>query len=235
MKRTIVFLAAAVVISVISPVASADAHLELGLDVSPTLVQDPAFEAFSSSDLRSDRFGADLRVEVASFWRNIKLLPVIGYRISLDDGSPYDQFDTALQTHDLFAGLRFRGWFKPWMAAFLQVTGGACWARMEADISDINGGMGLDEYRARDVTWTVEGLVGLEFRLSPAFLARRGITRFNFGGEIGGGYLRRGEMQIDPELGGGDEHSLPVEQIEPWGDVNLSGWVVQIGLTLSFF
>ena len=235
MKKLLVSMAVVGALLALGRDAAADVKLELGIDLSPTLLQDPAFEAFSSDDLRSDRFGGDLRLQVASLGNNIKLLPVVGYRVSLDEGDPFYQMETVLQTHEAFAGLRFRGWFKPWLGAFIQVTGGACWAVVEGGIETWEGEGAREDYSAEAVTWTVEGLLGVEFRLSPAFLARRGVTRFNFGGEIGVGYNRKGEMEVTPKLEGGDENSLPVRQTEPWGAVNLSGWVAQVGITLSFF
>jgi len=233
-RATLIAALAAAAICLSSP-AQARTHLELGLELSPTMVQDPAFEAFSEDDLRAVSFGFDARVEVASLWRNAKLLPVIGYRVALDEGAPYGVLDTSLTTHDLFAGLRLRGWLKPALGVFLQVTGGACWIRAEGSLTEYLGDGSRTSYDGDDVTWSVGGLAGLEFRLSPAMLERRGVRRFNFGGEIGGGYLRRGEVEIDPSLGGGDENSLPVGQTESWGALNLSGWVFQIGVTLSFF
>ncbi len=188
----------------VSPGALADTHMEIGLAATPTVVQDPALEAFSEKDLRMGRFGVDIRLEVASFWRDIHLLPFIGYRGAMDEGYPFGMIETGLNTHDFFGGFRFRGWFQPWLGVFLEASGGLLLARMTGDIR-IDEGIGArSRYEDDQLTWSAGGLVGMEFRLSP-------------------------------ELVGGDEHSLPVESTADWGEINLSGWVIQIGLTFSFF
>ncbi len=219
----------------VSPGALADTHLEIGLAATPTVVQDPALEAYSEKDLRMGRFGADIRLEVASFWRDIHLLPFIGYRGAVDDGDPFGMMETGLKTHDFFAGFRFRGWFQPWLGFFLEASGGLLLARMTGDIWSAEGTGAKSRYEDDQLTWSAGGLAGMELRLSPAMLTRRGVTKFNFGGEIGAGYVRRGDISFSPELTGGDEYSLPVESTADWGEINLSGWFIQVGLTFSFF
>ena len=218
-----------------SPGAQADTHLEIGLAATPTVVQDPAREAFSETNLSMGRFGGDIRLEVASFWKNIHLLPFIGYRGAKDEGYPFGMIETSLKTHDFLAGFRFRGWFQPWLGVFLEASGGLLLAHMTGDIWIDEGTGERSRYKDDQMTWSAGGLAGMEFRLSPAMLTRRGVTKFNFGGEIGAGYTRRGDIEFSPELTGGDEHSLPVESTAEWGEINLSGWVIQIGLTFSFF
>jgi hypothetical protein len=219
----------------VSPNAQADIHLEIGVAATPTVVQGPALEAFSEKDLRMGRFGGDIRLEVASFWRDIHLLPFIGYRGATDEGYPFGMVETGLNTHDFLAGFRFRGWFQPWLGFFLEASGGLLLARMTGDIWIDEGTGARSRYEDDQKTWSAGGLLGMELRLSPTMLARRGVTKFNFGGEIGAGYIRRGDISFSPELVGGDEHSLPVESTTDWGEINLSGWVVQVGLTFSFF
>lgn len=235
MIRVIAMTMIGLALLAVSPRVQADTHMEIGVAATPTVVQDPALEAYSETDLRMGRFGGDIRLEVASFWRDIHLLPFIGYRGALDEGYPFGMIETGLKTHDFFAGFRLRGWFQPWLGVFVEASGGLLLARMTGDISIDEGTGARSRYEDDQLTWSAGGLLGMELRLSPAMLTRRGVTKFNFGGEIGAGYVRRGDIEFSPELSGGDEHSLPVESTADWGDINLSGWVVQIGLTFSFF
>ena len=227
--------AALAVIICVSPSLRADPHLEVGFAASPVIIQDGGFEAFSEDLLRADRFGVDVRVEVATFWKNVHLLPLVGYRFALNEGRVYDMMDTRLATNDFFAGLRLRGWFQPWLGVFVQATGGVSLLRMGAEIDDVSGVGARSEYEDDAVTWSAEGLLGLELRLSPAMLTRRGVERFNFGGELSFGYVRKGAVGFEPDPTGGDDYSLPVEGTADWGELNTSGWVIQVGLTFSFF
>lgn len=236
--RLLLALAAAAALATVGGAAAARQHLELGLALTPTMFHDPAYEAFSTSDLAVTRFGGDLRFEVATIAGHVRLVPLIGYRYSWDEGSPYDTLETRIATNDFLAGLRLRGWIGNWFGVFLEGHAGLLWARVTGDVD-----VGYDTYdyagareRYRDdvLTWTAGGLAGIEFRLSPAMLNRRGVERFNFGAELGVGYIGRGDLEIEPSLEGGDEHALPVGQTADWGTLDLSGWMIQLGVTFSF-
>ncbi|MCK9461061.1 MAG: hypothetical protein M0R80_15615 [Proteobacteria bacterium] len=210
-------------------------HLEVAAGATPVFVQDPAYAAFSADDLRASRFGLDLRVEAAKlgFFR---LVPYLGYRVGVDDGSPYDVMDTHIGAHDFVGGLRVRTWFRSSVGAFLDVQGGVTYLKMSGSLTEDDLGPGArTEYSDRAATWLVGGLLGVELRLPPAIFKRRGIDWLDFGLEIGGGYLRRGEMDLDPELEGGDEYSLESGGTADWGGLNLSGWNLQVMLTVSLF
>jgi hypothetical protein len=229
-------LAAAVVVGATG--AAADKHLEVGLALTPTIFHDQGYEAFSASDLAVTRFGADLRFEVATVAGHVRLVPLIAYRYSFDEGSPYDTLETRIKTNDFLAGLRLRGWIGDWFGVFLEGHAGLVWARVRGDVDvgyDSYDYVGARErYTDEALTWSAGGLAGIEFRLSPAMLTRRGVERFNFGAELGVGYIGRGDLEIEPTLEGGDEHSLPVAQTADWGTLDLSGWMIQIGVTFSF-
>lgn len=206
-------------------------HLELAAAATPTFVQDPGYEAFSETDLRSERFGADLRVQALAF-ENLRLLPFLSYRGVGDEGSPYDVMDTRLGAHDFLAGLRLRAWFLSWLGAFVQVEGGFAYERFRAELND---GWGAHEYEDDGFTWCAGGLLGVELRLPPKLFEKQGVDWLGFGVEVGGGYLRHGEIDVDPALEGGDENALPVADTAALGSLNLSGWTVQIALTVSLF
>ena len=211
-------------------------HLEVAAGATPTFVADPAYEAFSADDLRAERFGADLRVEVVKLGY-FRLVPFVSYRAAVEAGSPYGVLDTALGAHDFAAGMRLRTWFRSWIGAFLEVEGGVTYAVMSGDLYDVtDGGPGVrNEYSDKAATWLVGGLLGLELRIPPAVFRRRGVDWLDFGIELGGGYLRRGEIDLSPKLEGGDENSLAVSDSADWGGVNLSGWTVQVMFTVSLF
>jgi len=211
-------------------------HLELSAGITPMFIQDPAYEAFSADDLRAERVGADLRVEVAKLGY-IRFVPFIAYRGARDEGSPYGVVDTRFAAHDFAGGLRIRTWFRSWIGVFLEVEGGVTYVKADGELDDVDDdapGM-RSEYSDRVATWLVGGLLGLELRLPPAVFKRRNVDWLDFGIEIGGGYLRRGEINLDPELEGGDDNSLALADPADWGGLNLSGWVVQVMFTVSLF
>jgi len=166
-------------------------------------------------------------------------VPFIGYRFGLDEGDPFHMIDTRIVTSDFLAGLRVRGWVLSWLGLFAEAHGGLFWVRLNGEVSDdsylYEEGAGVrDKYQDDEFTWTAGGLAGLEVRISPRWLKSRGVTWFDFGAELGAGYIRRGAVAFKPELSGGDEHSLPVGQTADWGELNMSGWFVQLGLNFTF-
>ncbi len=214
---------------------AAAGQLELALALNPTMIQDPAYEAFSDPDLSVTRAGLDLRYEFADLGRSLRLAALVGYRYSRDDGNPLHVLDTQLRTHDFLAGLRLRAWLSSWAGLFAEVHGGLLWADMNADIEDEWYGEGArDHYEDDRLTWQAGGLAGAELRISPAFLVRRHVRRVGFGAEIGAGYLRRGELEFTPTLEGGDDLSLPTADPVSWGTVNLSGWYIQVAAVINF-
>lgn len=238
MKRvaTLAALAALSLAALAAQAKTDGTHLEIAAGVAPTFVQDPAYEAFSSDDLRASRVGGDLRVEALTS-KIVRLVPFVGYRFAMDAGSPHGIMDTTLAAHDFAAGLRLRAWFRSWFGAFLQLEGGLTYLKMEGELLDMEAaGPGVrTTYADDETTWLAGGLVGLEFRLPPRLLAKRHVDWLGFGFEIAGGYLRRGDVRFEPTLGGGDEHSLAVSSAPDLGEINLSGWVVQIAFTVSLF
>ena len=239
MTRTAIAITVAAALLVAAHAAAADVKIELGLGVTPTELQDTTYEAVSSDDLRLIRAGGDIRLDTGSVG-GIHFVPFIGYRFGYDEGYPLYVLDTRIMANDFLAGLRVRGWLLSWFGLFAEVQGGLLWVRFDAEVSDDGGYMyddlaGVrDTYHDDEVTWSVGGLLGAEVRISPRWLKQRGITWFDFGAELGAGYLRHGAVAFKPELGGGDEHSLPVGQTADWGEVNLSGWFIQLGVTFTF-
>jgi hypothetical protein len=238
MKRTLslCILAAALVAAASASANSDGVHLELAGGLTPTFVQDPGYEAFSEDDLRAERLGADLRVEVVKLGY-FRLVPFVSYRGAADEGSPHRIMDTTFAAHDFAAGLRVRTWFRSWIGAFLEVEGGVSYVKMSGELEDVDDsapGMRAD-YSDKAATWLVGGLVGVELRLPPAIFKRRNVDWIDFGLEIGGGYLRRGEIDFSPDLGGGDDNSLALADPADWGGLNLSGWTVQFMFTISLF
>jgi len=116
------------------------------------------------------------------------------------------------------------------------VHGGLLLAYMQGKNSDyyVNDGKS-SSFSANDKTWFAGGLLGVEFRLSPKMLNRRHVNRFNFGGWIGVGYNRRGNISFTPTADGGDKYTLDIRQSTDWGTINLSGFIIKTGLTVSFF
>jgi hypothetical protein len=214
--------------------------LEIGLALTPTVMQDESFEAFSSDYLRAARVGIDIRAEVADPG-GFKIIPFVGYRIASSDGQPYDILKTELLTHDFMIGLRIRKGILPWMSAFAEVSGGLLLGVMSTSPGESGGEMNFGgpvdrtDYTDNQSTWSVGGIAGLEFHLAKTWLRSRGIKRFTFGGELAGGYVRRGDLEFDPELEKGEDNSLAMNTMGSWGEVNLSGWMIQIGLSFKFF
>lgn len=240
MKRTVITLIAAIALVLAAAAAAADVKLEVGLEVTPTELQDTGYEAVSSDDLSLLRAGGDIRLDTGSV-SGVHFVPLVGYRFGIDEGNPYYVLDTRLVTSDFIAGLRVRGWLLSWLGLFVEAHGGLFWARLRADLDSYYDGYAYDDsvgvrqrYEDDEFTWTAGGLGGVEVRLSPRWLKQRGVTWFDFGAEIGAGYIRRGTVAFKPVLKGGDEHSLPVGQTADWGDLNMSGWFVQLGVTFTF-
>ncbi|MFO8070330.1 MAG: hypothetical protein R6V85_00525 [Polyangia bacterium] len=214
--------------------AEAREHLELAAALAPIVLQDAGYEAFSEGDLAQPRFGADVRYEAASFARGLRLVPLIAYRVGYDQGEPFDEIDTRLFVHDFLAGLRLRGWLLPWLGLFVEARGGLLYARVHGEVEDLGGPGVRERYEDDLLTWSAGGLGGIETRISPRWLARRGVRHFGFGAEISAGYLRRGNTEVSPELKGGDDNSLPLAQTAKWGTLNLSGWSIQTAVVFSF-
>ena len=235
MKRLLLCTAASLALCLGPAAARADAdgaHLEVAAGVTPTFIQDPGYEAFSSSDLRAERAGADLRVQVAEFG-TVALVPLISYRGVSEGGDPRGVMKTHLGVHDVTAGLRLRAWFQPWLGAFVQAEGGLTYARMRGELTDTSSARG--DYSDDATTWCAGGLLGVELRLPPSLFERQKIEWLDFGLEVAGGYLRRGEIDLEPSLGGGDDNSLPLADTADFGGLNLSGWTVQVAFTISLF
>lgn len=236
MRRWDTWVMAALLAVAIAPAtASATTRLELGLLAEPTVVLDPAFEAFSRKDLLSARLGVDLRLE-HPVGAGFKLVPLIAYRGAYDEGEPYDAVENELWLHDLLLGLRLRKGLTAWLGAFAELRGGVVFWDLETAVAD---GWSGGEASATDgadsgTTWAAGALAGLELRISRSWLRSRGVRRFGFGGEVGAGYLWRGAIEPDPSIEPADEHALPVESAAPWGEVDLSGWMIQAGLVFSF-
>lgn len=239
------YLVIAIFIAVLSISATKTAKaqpLELGINASPTIYTDQAYEGFSADDLYSIRFAGDLRLEVANLG-GFKIVPFLGYRFGSDTGSPYYILDTELTMHDFLGGFRVRKGLVKWMGVFLELSGGVLWVQMNASpYEGYDGSYGYegsgvgerDEYKDNQITWSAGGLVGLEFYLPKAWMRSRGVKRFNFGGEIGAGYIRRGDMTFEPTLEAGTDNSIDSTTLA-WGDLNLSGWVIQAGVSFKFF
>jgi len=216
---------------------AAAGQLELALGLNPTMIQDPAYEAFSSDDLGATRFGLDLRYEVADLGRGLSLVPLLGYRYSVDEGYPLRAMDTRLEVHDFLAGLRLRARLGSWWGLFAEVQGGLLWAALEADLVDRsywNEQGGRDRYADDRFTWQAGGMAGIEMWISRAWLQRNRPRRLGFGGELAAGYLRRGELEFIPGARGGDDLSLPMADPVSWGTVNLSGWFFQLAAVFTF-
>lgn len=225
--KTLVFL------SLFFVAAEASANtLELGAFFGPQFLQDARYEAFSDGDLSALAVGADLRTEVADFG-GFKLVPVLGYRVFRDQGSPYS-LNTTFWGHDFAAGLRIRKGLLSWLRVFVEGRGGLFWGRTLVD-SNVYGPVVREDYRDDVMTWTAGGVGGVEFRISPSFLRSRGIDKFNFGGELSAGYLRRGDLKIEPKLESGGDNALDAVDSGSWGLVNPSAAVVQMAFVLHFF
>jgi len=235
MRQLILLVSLSTCIFLFANSSFANTHLELGLTANTVIVHDEAYEAFSPDKLTMNRYGLDLRVEVFEFAKRFHLLPVIGYRFSQDTGNPYNIIDTKIQTHDFDAGIRLRAWITPWLGGFAQVTGGLMLTQMTGTIESDGQTSMKTEYSDSQTSWALSGLLGAEVRFSPLLLEKIEIRKFNLGAEISAGYVRRGNVKFSPTVDGGDKHSLDIVQTADLGSLNLSGWVIQFGITLSFF
>ena len=232
MKRMKLSIITAAALTMASLQAGAE-PLEIGLALTPTFVQDDAYEAFSEGDLAATRFGLDLRSEILHI-RGFRIVPFVAYRTAFDDGNPYGVVKTEVAMRDFLAGIRVRKGLATWLFVFAEASGGLLWV----DMSGKGQSNSLDvkeRYWDDQTTWSVGGLAGLETRISRNWLRSRGVRWFNFGVELGAGYVRRGDMTFDPELESGEEYDLPTESSGSWGEVNLSGWLIQIGACFKFF
>ncbi|MDJ0763260.1 MAG: hypothetical protein QNJ97_09755 [Myxococcota bacterium] len=213
-------------------------RLEALLAVTPTVLQDDTYEAFSVDNTVALRFGADLRLKLATRG-GFDILPLIGYRFAIDEGEPYGILETELLTHDFQAGLRIRRDLVSWLAVFVQASGGLLMANLAGRVQN-NDAYLLDQssdrskYTDRGLTWEAEGSAGLEVRIFQACLNIPGFKRLGFGAELSGGYLRRGNLEFSPELQDQGELALPLVAGPSWGHINLSGWFVQAGASLKF-
>ena len=234
LKRALVVFTA---ISMYCMSAAADRHLEVGGYLTTTTVLDDSFEFFTTDYMVLDHWGLDLRAEVLEIRDTLHLLPFVSYRYTSTNGSPmltYEPMDTALSMHDVDAGLRGRVWFLPWLGAYTQLYTGISRVFMSGEIN--NGGESgmLNEYRDKSTEWNIGAGLGVEVRLSPWLLEKSNIRRFNFGGELGVGFIKRTETKFNPTLEGGDDLSLTNVHTTQFGSVDLSGVVFQMGLTISF-
>ena len=224
-------------ISMFGMSASADKHLEVGGYLTTTTVLDDSFEFFTTDYMVLDQWGLDIRAEVTEIKETLHLLPFVSYRYTSTNGSPmltYEPMDTALTMHDLDAGLRGRVWFLPWLGAYTQLYTGLSHVAMRGNISDDGESGMLNEYRDKRTVWNIGAGLGLEVRISPWRLERSNIRRFNFGGELGVGFIKRNEVAFSPTLEGGDDLSLTNVETVDFGNVDLSGVIFQMGLTIRF-
>lgn len=237
MKRFVCYPILIIALFAALPVAEAE-PFEFGFAFTPTFIHDSRYEAFSGDHPTALRYGGDIRVGAGAVG-GFEFLPLVGYRGAADSGNPYGIIDSDLFVHDLFAGLRVRKPVLPWLAVFVEVTGGVVWINLDAT-QDSDQAVGSGELGARQdysdsqITWSAGGLAGLELRIPKKFLTSRGVEKFGFGGHVGAGYLGRGEVSIEPELESGVDNAIPAETA-PWGDVNLSGWFLQVGVSFRFF
>ncbi len=236
MKRSMQWIVAIVLFIAAQPVLAE--RLEIGVALTPTVLQDTSYEAFSDNNLRNIRVGGDIRSEVVNL-SGFRLVPLIGYRGALDKGEPYFIVNTELALHDLFAGLRVRKGILSWLLAFVEVNGGVLWAKMHGSPYD-DDSIGYGDLGARQsysdlrYTWSVGGLGGVELQLPKSWLRSRGVNKFGFAAEVAAGYVRRGDIEFEPSLESGDENAI-VAETRPWGQVNLSGWMIQVAASFRFF
>ncbi|MBN2719401.1 MAG: hypothetical protein JXX14_26355 [Deltaproteobacteria bacterium] len=224
-------------IALLSPIAMADRHLEAGGYLSSNTVLDDSFAFFTQHKMVLNQWGVDLRAEVLDVKDTLHLLPLISYRYATSDGSPYiggSEMGTTLNAHEVDAGLRGRVWFLPWMGGFAQLQTGITHVQMKGEI-DNHGQTGMyNRYSGNTNEWNLGATMGVEFRISPWQMERMGIKRFNFGGEIGVGFVKRTAANFTPTLEGGDDLSLPSVQTVDFGNLDLTGVVFQLGMTISF-
>jgi hypothetical protein len=234
MKR-IVAVMVCVGLTGLAAAASAE-RLEIGLVGSPMWLQDEHYEAFSTDELFISRFGLDIRSEVGAL-AGFSFVPLLGYRFASDEGLIFWDIDTELTMHDIFAGLRVRRELLSWLGVFLQIDAGALVTGMNAQMTTNEFPYSLgsrDSYEDRQVTWSAGAHIGLETYISRRWLESKGVDWFCFGGELSFGYVRRGDLTFDPDLEGGDDNALFAETLGDWGEVNLSGLVLQLGAVIYF-
>lgn len=217
--------------------AYAERHLEVGGYLTTTTVPDDSFAFFSSDTTVLPQFGPDIRFEVADIRDTVHLLPYLAYRYGAANGDPIINsgiMHTGLILHDISAGLRGRIWILSWLGGYAQVFTGVSFINMEGEI-DQNGQTGMHNRYVDDaVKWHVGGGLGLELRVSPRQLEKTSLRRLNFGGEIGMGFVKRMQTNFNPTLEGGDDLSLSNVKTTNFGDIDLSGVLFQMGLTVSF-
>lgn len=237
MRYLIAILIAGVALTTMGTTASAE-RLELGLAFTPTVLQDESYEAFSNENLSILRMGADIRVEVADL-KGFRFMPFVGYRFGTDSGEPFYVLNTELNTHDFAAGLRVHRELLPWLGVFAEASGGLLVAGMTGSpvyqhslyYGELNT---RQDYKDRQITWIAQGLAGVELHLPKDWLKSRGVNWFGFGIEVAGGYAGRGDLEFKPSLEQGGDNAIDAKTL-PWGTVNLSGWMVQVGASFKFF
>lgn len=224
-------ITALVLTAVLGATVEAQAQrIEVSATLSPVFTGDPGMQAFDTSDPLQPRIGADLRVNVLRF-AGFDLLPLLAYRFSATEGS-LGSIDTRLELHDLAAGLRLQRELASFLSFFAEATAGLVIANMQATVWDA---MSL-RTKARDTerSWEAGGGIGLVVGPSRAYLERRGMKRFSFGGELSGGYQARGDLSFSPRLQDADENGLDTGPSTSWGAVDASGWYAQMAFTVRF-
>ncbi len=234
MKRLCCFfsLVAALLLNLNSAAAE---PLEVNMALTPTVLQDAAYEAFSEDDLSALRMGVDLRFEVANL-DGFKLLPLLGWRIATDEGYPYQASNTELLLNDLFLGLRVRKGILSWLGVFVEAQGGLTWVDIEAKSDmEMHGALAQrQDYKDSQLTWAAGGHAGIELQIPKSWLRKRNVKKFNFGGELSAGYIRRGDIDFHPKLEQGPQNAIQANT-QPWGNLNTSGWTIQIAANFRFF
>ncbi|MBN2342296.1 MAG: hypothetical protein JXX29_14670 [Deltaproteobacteria bacterium] len=240
MRYLMLTILTAVTIVSISATALAKPHVEISALGTTNTILDDSFEFFAIDTMVHDTWGVDVRVEVLEIKDVLHLLPFVAYRYGASTGYPEwvtGTVQTDLATHDLDVGARMRGWFLPWLGAYAQLFTGISHIQMEADATSdyaYNTIGSRHLYRDDKTKWNLGATVGMELRISPRLLKQHGITRFNFGGEMGVGFMKRMTTNFNPSLEGGDDLSLDRADTVNFGDIDLSGVVFQFGLTVSF-
>jgi hypothetical protein len=238
MTRTRWILSATIIATLAWTKAASAEKLELAFLGTPTFMHDKNTEAVSSDGLNTWRFGVDLRTELLDP-ETFSIAPLVSYRFGADSGYLTPMTDTEIATHDLLAGVRLRRRLLPWLTLFGEVEAGAQIVRLDADMGVYsNYGDSIDSrftYTDRAATWSAGILVGVETHLSRPRLEAKGNDWFCFGGELAFGYLRHGNLEIDPTLDGGGDTAITTVSAGSWGDLNLSGFVLQAGVSLYFF
>lgn len=237
MKRRSFSFNAALLLGLLLVASSARAErLEVGLAVSPLLVLDNHYEAFSSGNRYAVSGGLDVRSEVVNLG-GFRLAPFIGYRYAADSGEPHSVLETELRVHDFILGVRVRKGLTSWLGVLLDVKGGMLYADLEGELAEMYYDEDLDSrrrYAEQQLTWFAGAGAGLEFQISKSWLRSRGVRRFGFGGDVSIGYVKRGDLDLDPQLESSDENGIKAETL-PWGNVDISGLSLQLGVCAKFF